>query len=108
MLKKPINKGDLSNPLYQVVELRGIEPLSKNSPTFRRLQFILLLNKTISMTASERLIEFACQLSGSPYRLQDHLIRLNYTADAKRRMHLPGAAARYSAIKQRMRNYCFC
>ena len=40
--------------LLGVVELRGIEPLSKNCPTFKRLQFIPLINKTVRMTADYR------------------------------------------------------
>ena len=74
----PKNKGDLSNPLYQVVELRGVEPLSKKRPTFRNLQFIPLLDKTADMTVSEPSAESACQLSGSSYRLWIHLIRFSY------------------------------
>ena len=60
------------------VELRGVEPLSKKRPTFRRLQFISLLDKTADMTVSEPSAEFACELSGSSYRLWIHRIRFSY------------------------------
>ena len=59
------------------MELTGVEPVSKNSPTFRRLQFISLLDKTVTMTMSEPVTESACELSGSSYMLRVHLICLN-------------------------------
>lgn len=49
-LKKPLNKGLISI----LVEMRGIEPLSKNSPTLRRLQFSFSLSKTIEWSKANR------------------------------------------------------
>ena len=45
---------------WLIVEMRGVEPLSKSSPTFKRLQFSSLLGKTADMTVSEPSAESAC------------------------------------------------
>ena len=38
----------VSTTVSVMVEMRGIEPLSKRSPTFRRLQFSLMVDKTVT------------------------------------------------------------
>jgi len=55
------------------VELTGVEPVSKSSPT-ARLQFSPLLSKTAGMTEDQPPAESACEIvgitlqtSGSPY-----------------------------------------
>ena len=75
-----------------MVELTGVEPVSKNSLTFGILQFIALYDKTADRTVHESSAESACELSGSPYRHQNHLIRFDYTIRAERLIHGPGAA----------------
>jgi hypothetical protein len=59
------------------------------TPTFRRLQFSLLWDKTADMTVSEPSAEFAChffgitlQASGSPYPF-------TYAVCVKRQIHGP-------------------
>jgi len=47
-----------------MVELRGIEPLSKNCPTFKRLQFVPLIDKTVRMTTDYPLTELICKIVG--------------------------------------------
>ena len=58
------------------MEMTGFEPVSKSSPTFKRLQFSLLLDKTADMTVSEPSAEFTCMLSGRPYRFWGYRIHL--------------------------------
>ena len=46
------------------MELRRIELLSKNCPTFKRLQFVPLIDKTVRMTADYRSLNLSvnCQV----------------------------------------------
>ena len=93
---------------WLIVEMRGVEPLSKSSPTFRRLQFISLSDKTADTTMSEQSAEFSCilfgfrlQESGSPYPF-------TYAACIKRRIYRPGSLQDLESLRQRMRSLRFC
>ena len=44
-----------------MVEMRGVEPLSKSSPTFRHLQFSSPLDKTAELTVNRPSAESACE-----------------------------------------------
>ncbi len=69
--------------MYLLVELRGVEPLSKNCPTFRRLQFSLLLGKTAHMRADYPCTEFACKIVGIRSQAELHRIHLDYAVSDK-------------------------
>ena len=64
----------LQSCLLFMVELTGVEPVSKSCPTSERLQFRSLLDKTVYMRVNHPYTEFTCELSGSSYRLRNHLI----------------------------------
>ena len=67
--------------------MTGVEPVSKRSPTFRPLQFSLMIDKTVTRSPDTPLLNLPVKLSGSPYRLQDHRIHFHYAAFIKwRRM----------------------
>ena len=60
-----------------LVELRGVEPLSKSCLTFRRLQFSPLLDQMAGMRTGDPLAKSACMFFGLLLTgFRSHLIRL--------------------------------